>query len=75
MRSARQDGNLRARPRQMAMYLAKQMTNRSLPEIGRRFGGRDHTTVMHGVRKIDSLLATDEQIARDVETLTRKLRG
>ena len=64
-----------ARPRQIAMYLCKQHTTRSYPDIGRRFGGRDHTTVLHGVRKIDSLLATDEQIARDVETLTRKLRG
>ena len=44
-----------ARPRQVAMYLAKQMTSRSLPEIGRRFGGRDHTTVMHGVRRIEEL--------------------
>ncbi len=64
-----------ARPRQIAMYLCKQHTTRSYPDIGRRFGGRDHTTVLHGVRKIDSLLATDEQIARDVEALTRKLRG
>mgnify|MGYP000259390389 CR=1 FL=1 len=62
-------------PRQIAMYLCKQHTTRSYPDIGRHFGGRDHTTVLHGVRKIDSLLATDEQIARDVEALTRKLRG
>ena len=64
-----------ARPRQIAMYLAKQMTSRSLPEIGRRFGGRDHTTIMHGVRKIEEMLGSDDQIARDVEALTRKLRG
>jgi len=64
-----------ARPRQIAMYLCKQHTTRSYPDIGRRFGGRDHTTVLHGVRKIEELLATDDQIARDVEALTRKLRG
>ena len=64
-----------ARPRQIAMYLCKQHTTRSYPDIGRRFGGRDHTTVLHGVRKIEELLASDEQIAKDVEALTRKLRG
>jgi chromosomal replication initiator protein len=64
-----------ARPRQIAMYLCKQLTTRSYPDIGRRFGGRDHTTVLHGVRKIEELLATDEQIAKDVEALIRKLRG
>jgi chromosomal replication initiator protein len=62
-----------ARPRQMAMYLAKHMTSRSLPEIGRRFGGRDHTTVMHGVRRIEELKATDSQIADDLELLRRSL--
>ncbi len=62
-----------ARPRQMAMYLAKQLTSRSLPEIGRRFGGRDHTTVMHGVRRIEELMASDSQIADDVEILRRSL--
>ena len=62
-----------ARPRQMAMYLAKHMTSRSLPEIGRRFGGRDHTTVMHGVRKIEELKAKDSQIADDLELLRRAL--
>jgi len=64
-----------ARPRQIAMYLCKQLTTRSYPDIGRRFGGRDHTTVLHGVRKIDELMPTDDQIARDVEALMRKLRG
>jgi chromosomal replication initiator protein len=64
-----------ARPRQIAMYLCKQHTTRSYPDIGRRFGGRDHTTVLHGVRKIEELLPADDQIARDVEALTRKLRG
>lgn len=62
-----------ARPRQMAMYLAKQMTSRSLPEIGRRFGGRDHTTVMHGVKRIEELMVTDSQIADDIELLRRAL--
>lgn len=64
-----------ARPRQIAMWLCKQHTTRSYPDIGRRFGGRDHTTVLHGVRKVEELMAADDQIARDVEALTRKLRG
>jgi chromosomal replication initiator protein len=64
-----------ARPRQMAMYLAKQLTSRSLPEIGRRFGGRDHTTVMHGVKRIEQLKETDSQIADDLELLRRSLEG
>jgi len=64
-----------ARPRQIAMWLSKQLTTRSLPEIGRRFGGRDHTTVMHGVRRIDALMATDAQLAEDVEMLRRMLES
>jgi len=64
-----------ARPRQVAMYLAKQLTARSLPEIGRKFGGRDHTTVMHAVRKIDELRQTDAGFAEDVELLRRMLEG
>ncbi|NRP43144.1 Chromosomal replication initiator protein DnaA [Aliiroseovarius sp. xm-v-225] len=64
-----------ARPRQVAMYLAKHMTSRSLPEIGRRFGGRDHTTVMHGVKRIDELKAVDDQIAEDLELLRRALEA
>jgi chromosomal replication initiator protein len=64
-----------ARPRQVAMWLCKQHTTRSYPDIGRRFGGRDHTTVLHAVKKIEELLTSDDQIARDVEALTRKLRG
>lgn len=64
-----------ARPRQAAMWLAKQLTTRSLPDIGRRFGGRDHTTVLHAVRRIEELRAADAQLARDLEALTRKLRG
>ena len=64
-----------ARPRQIAMYLSKQLTSRSLPEIGRRFGGRDHTTVMHGVRKIEELMQKDSQIADDLELLRRALEA
>ena len=64
-----------ARPRQVAMYLAKQLTSRSLPEIGRKFGGRDHTTVMHAVRKIEELIASDRAIAEDVELLRRMLQS
>jgi len=64
-----------ARPRQAAMWLAKQLTTRSLPDIGRRFGGRDHTTVLHAVRRIEELRAGDPQLARDLELLMRKLRG
>ncbi|MCB1335423.1 MAG: chromosomal replication initiator protein DnaA [Roseivivax sp.] len=64
-----------ARPRQIAMYLCKSLTSRSLPEIGRRFGGRDHTTVMHGVRRIDELRQTDAAIAEDLELLRRSLES
>ncbi|MEM9279218.1 MAG: chromosomal replication initiator protein DnaA [Pseudomonadota bacterium] len=59
------------RPRQIAMYLAKVMTPRSLPEIGRRFGGRDHTTVLHAVRKIESLTSEDQKLAHEIELLKR----
>jgi chromosomal replication initiator protein len=64
-----------ARPRQVAMYLAKQLTPRSLPEIGRRFGGRDHTTVMHAVKRIEELRATDHELDRDINQLRRALDG
>jgi chromosomal replication initiator protein len=64
-----------ARPRQIAMYLAKQLTPRSLPEIGRRFGGRDHTTVIHAVRQIEKLRASDSEIDHDVVALMRLLEG
>jgi len=64
-----------ARPRQVAMYLSKQLTSRSLPEIGRRFGGRDHTTVMHGVRRIEELKQQDSQLSDDVEMLRRALEA
>lgn len=59
------------RPRQVAMYLAKVMTPRSLPEIGRRFGGRDHTTVLHAVRKIEDMSSKDQKLAREIELLKR----
>jgi chromosomal replication initiator protein len=64
-----------ARPRQVAMYLAKQLTLRSLPEIGRRFGGRDHTTIMHGVRKIEELMTSDSQLNDDLQLLRRLLQS
>jgi chromosomal replication initiator protein len=74
MHSARRARSV-ARPRQVAMYLAKQLTSRSLPEIGRKFGGRDHTTVMHAVRKVDELREQDAAFAEDVELLRRMLEG
>ena len=64
-----------ARPRQIAMYLSKQLTTRSLPEIGRRFGNRDHTTVMHAVRKVEELRSLDATIDEDVELLRRMLEN
>ena len=64
-----------ARPRQVAMFLAKTLTSKSLPEIGRRFGGRDHTTVIHAVKKIEELKSIDNQIAEDVELLRRMLEA
>ena len=57
------------------MYLSKQLTSRSLPEIGRAFGGRDHTTVIHAVRKIEELVKADTAFAEDVELLTRMLES
>jgi len=64
-----------ARPRQVAMYLSKQLTPRSLPEIGRRFGGRDHTTVIHAVRQIEKLRALDAELDADIRLLTRQLEN
>ena len=64
-----------ARPRQVAMFLAKTLTSKSLPEIGRGFGGRDHTTVIHAVRKVEQLREIDSQIADDIELLRRMLEG
>ena len=72
MHSARRARNV-ARPRQVAMYLAKVLTARSLPEIGRKFGGRDHTTVMHAVRKVEELIGEDTGIAQDVDVIRRAL--
>ncbi len=64
-----------ARPRQTAMWLCKQLTTRSLPDIGRRFGGRDHTTVLHAVRRIEELKALDAPLFADIESLVRKLKA
>jgi chromosomal replication initiator protein len=71
--SSRRTANV-VRPRQVAMYLAKVLTLRSLPEIGRRFGGRDHTTVLHAVRKIETLAGNDSALADEIETLKRLLQ-
>ena len=71
--SSRRTANV-VRPRQIAMYLAKTLTLRSLPEIGRRFGGRDHTTVLHAVRKIEGLVDTDPALAEEIELLKRLLQ-
>lgn len=65
MHSARRARNV-ARPRQVAMYLAKQLTSRSLPEIGRKFGGRDHTTVMHVVRKVEKSVGEDPAFSSEM---------
>ena len=64
-----------ARPRQIAMYLAKALTQHSLPEIGRKFGGRDHTTIIHGVRKVEELMERDANLAADVDSLRRLIAG
>jgi chromosomal replication initiator protein len=71
--SSRRTANV-VRPRQIAMYLAKTLTLRSLPEIGRRFGGRDHTTVLHAVRKIEGLVQGDKGLAEEIEALKRQLQ-
>jgi chromosomal replication initiator protein len=71
--SSRRTANV-VRPRQVAMYLAKMLTLRSLPEIGRRFGGRDHTTVLHAVRKIENLVNNDTALAEEIEMLKRQLQ-
>jgi chromosomal replication initiator protein len=64
-----------SRPRQIAMYLAKQLTTKSLPDIGRSFGGRDHTTVMHAVKKVEELASGDISFAEDIDLLKRMLEG
>jgi len=71
--SSRRTANV-VRPRQVAMYLAKTLTLRSLPEIGRRFGGRDHTTVLHAVRKIEGLVNNDTALAQEIEGMKRQLQ-
>jgi chromosomal replication initiator protein len=71
--SSRRTANV-VRPRQVAMYLAKTLTLRSLPEIGRRFGGRDHTTVLHAVRKIENLVGNDSTLAEEIDVLKRQLQ-
>ncbi len=71
--SSRRTANV-VRPRQVAMYLAKTLTLRSLPEIGRRFGGRDHTTVLHAVRKIEALQTNDAALASEIDALKRQLQ-
>src|SRR5260221_5245737 len=62
-----------ARPRQVAMYLARKLTSRSLPEIGRRFGGRDHTTVLHACRRIEALCVEDPTFKQEVDFLSQML--
>ncbi|PKP89745.1 MAG: chromosomal replication initiator protein DnaA, partial [Alphaproteobacteria bacterium HGW-Alphaproteobacteria-16] len=64
-----------ARPRQIAMYLAKRLTTRSLPEIGRKFGNRDHSTVIHAVRRIEELRGSDSEIDGAVRSLLRQLEA
>ncbi|MEQ1789544.1 MAG: chromosomal replication initiator protein DnaA [Rickettsiales bacterium] len=74
MHSARRARQV-ARPRQVAMYLSKKFTSKSLPEIGRRFGGKDHTTVMHAVKRVDELMSSDHEFSQDVEMLSRLLQS
>ena len=74
MFSARRARNI-ARPRQVAMFLAKNLTSLSYPDIGRQFGGRDHTTVMHAVKTIETLSKSDGQLAEDVQLLKSILSG
>jgi chromosomal replication initiator protein len=70
LHSPRRTKNI-TRPRQVAMYLSKILTEYSLPDIGRKFGGRDHTTIMHGIRKVEELMKIDSSIREDVEILKR----
>jgi chromosomal replication initiator protein len=74
MHSARRSRSV-ARPRQIAMYLSKKLTSKSLPEIGRRFGGKDHTTVMHAVKRVEELIGSDAEFAQDFELLSRALQS
>jgi chromosomal replication initiator protein len=74
MHSARRS-RVVARPRQVAMYLSKKFTSKSLPEIGRKFGGKDHTTVMHAVKRVEELMSTDAEFAQDLELLSKMLQS
>ena len=74
MHSARRSRTI-ARPRQIAMFLSKNLTTRSLPEIGRKFGGRDHTTVIHAIKKVKELVKNDSSLSEDIEILTRSLQS
>ena len=74
MHSSRRSRTI-ARPRQIAMFLAKNLTTRSLPEIGRKFGGRDHTTVIHAIKKVKELVKNDSSLSEDIEILTRSLQS
>ena len=74
MHSSRRSRTI-ARPRQIAMYLAKNLTTRSLPEIGRKFGGRDHTTVIHAIKKVEELKNNDSNFSEDIEILSRSIQG
>ena len=62
-----------ARPRQVAMYLAKKLTTKSLPEIGRKFTGRDHTTVIHAIKKIEELMNADKKFEYEVQDISNKI--
>jgi chromosomal replication initiator protein len=70
MSSARRSRSI-ARPRQIAMYLAKNLTYKSLTDIGKKFGGKDHTTVMHAIKKIEQLITQDSDFAEDIKLLTK----
>ena len=63
------------KPRQIAMYLAKTLTLKSLPDIGRRFGGRDHTTALHAIRKMEGLILLDDGLAHDIAILIESITG
>ena len=67
--------NMIARPRQVAMYLAKELTPRSYPEIGRRFGGRDHSTVIHAVRTVEALRVADSELDAEIAAIRRSLNS
>jgi chromosomal replication initiator protein len=64
-----------ARPRQVAMFLSKELTPKSLPDIGQRFGGRDHTTVIHAIKQVEKLCSVDAEVEQDVEGCRRRILG